>query len=626
MSALAVIFNWDGSPVEPKILEAMAIQVSGLGPDGIHYLYRNNIGFAYLALNSTPESLHEKQPLESEENRYFLVADVRLDNRPELLNTLRRQLPNKEIITDPDIVLAAYRKWGDESPAHLIGDFAFVIWDNETQEIFAARDTMHARTLHYAKLGKSLCITSEAQQIIQHPLAQVTINELAVASWLIAEPRNHLSMFEEAQPIPTGHCLKWKERKISVWRYWEINPEHRIRYKNTEEYEEHLREILSRAVHDRMRSNGSIIACELSGGMDSSTVTALAQSQAPSLNKNILALSHKYTKHPACDESAYIDTITQHLELDHCYINIEQEGSLGLTTQPPCSLENPAAFWYPKIRPSIDHASQAGAQVLLTGIGGDEATWGHLSIYLHRLLRGDFRVLMEIDVLAKRNQAHYLQVLYGLLLHPLIPESVKIAKRALIKKLKPPEISTQTSWIPEETIKRLNIPDAVNPISTLHFKNKAQDEWHKCLSRAHYSTLHIYNWAGATAGVDVRHPFIDRRLLEFTFAVPVSLWQQHTYPKWLLRQSMQQLLPKTIVERGMKTDFSTYYKSELKSHRYVINKLIKSPCLQQHKLINHTSFINAFNTYLDEGDLRGTLAFCYVAATAKWCNTHFREG
>ena len=254
MSALAIILNRDGSPV------------SGLGPDGISYLYRDHIGLAYLALNSTPESLHETQPLESEEKRYLLVADARIDNRPEMLDTLHGYLPNKETITDPDIILAAYRKWEADAPAHLIGDFAFVIWDTLDKVLFAACDALGMRGLYHAKCGNSLCLASEAVQILEHPDSSPNLSKLALAGWLISRPDPDRSPFADIHFLPGGSRLQSTPTSIHIERYWPPTPFSSIRYKHFGEYEQHLLSILTRTVSDRMRSQHQTIASELSAG------------------------------------------------------------------------------------------------------------------------------------------------------------------------------------------------------------------------------------------------------------------------------------------------------------------------------------------------------------------------
>ncbi len=622
MSAFTVVLNRNGAPVDPKILEAMTAPASQLGPDGIDYLYQDNIGLAYLAFNSTPESLQETQPLRSEEGRYLLVADARIDNRPELLSTLREYLPSKDTLTDPDIILAAYRKWGVKAPAHLIGDFAFVIWDTTNQELFAARDPMQIRPLHYAELTECLCLTTEAHQITQHPQANCRPNRLAITYWLLVEPKNHLSMFEGINALPAGHSLTNNRNILHISKYWELDPEFRIHYKKTADYEEHLRELLSRAINDRMRTNGSMIACELSGGMDSSTITALAHQQAGKHNLRLLALSKNYKNNPSCSEASFIEKTTRHLGVKHRYIDIEKEGGLDYHAHSSAALESPSGFWLPHALPSTAHASDAGARILLTGHGGDELTAGHKLIYLDRLIHGDLQVIREIGVLSKKLNIPVQQLLYRLIINPLIPKKIKEAKHALTALTQPNRAPSTPPWLTSKALEQFAIQRSSNPPHTRPFRNKAKQAWIQHISKSYNHACQVYRWAGGLSQVDVRHPFFDRRLLEFTFAIPIGLWHQQGYRKWLLRQSMKGLLPDSVVWRDQKTRFDSYYKSELASHQQTVRVLLEDNFLTSSNLVNSGRFLDALDAYLKHEEDGSIVALFYTIATLAWCTAH----
>src|SRR5215218_5635872 len=111
----------------------MAQAAAHRGPDGIRYWRNGNVGLAHLALNITPESFHERQPLESDRSDLVLTADARVDNRGELARSLRAEgyLKNghsqDDALTDADLILAAYQCWGEACPVRIIGDFAFAL-------------------------------------------------------------------------------------------------------------------------------------------------------------------------------------------------------------------------------------------------------------------------------------------------------------------------------------------------------------------------------------------------------------------------------------------------------------------------------------------------------------------
>src|SRR5215208_660198 len=121
MSGICGVVNLDGSPVEPEALRKMAEAASYRGPDGIRYWRKGAAGLANLALNITPESLHEQQPLVDQRGELVLTADARVDNRDELIRTLMSKgCLHHKTATDAEVILAAYQCWGEECPSHII--------------------------------------------------------------------------------------------------------------------------------------------------------------------------------------------------------------------------------------------------------------------------------------------------------------------------------------------------------------------------------------------------------------------------------------------------------------------------------------------------------------------------
>ncbi|NJK41363.1 MAG: hypothetical protein HC934_08430 [Acaryochloridaceae cyanobacterium SU_2_1] len=138
MSAIAGIFHRDHCPLQPQQLEEMIQALAHRGPQGCHSWLQGSIGLGHCLLWTTPESIHETLPLQQE--TLVITADVRLDNRPDLIDQLDLQDPDLSQLTDSQLILAAYQRWGKSCPAYLLGDFAFALWDGKQQQLFCARD------------------------------------------------------------------------------------------------------------------------------------------------------------------------------------------------------------------------------------------------------------------------------------------------------------------------------------------------------------------------------------------------------------------------------------------------------------------------------------------------------
>ena len=169
MSAICGIVHFDDKPVGQADLESMVESSPGRGPDGCASFTHENAGFAHLAFHVTPESVHERQPLLSDDGQLVLVADVRLDNREQLFNKLDISPLPGSIITDPDLILHSFRKWGTACVEHLLGDFVFSIWDKQKKTLFLARDPLGAYGVSCHRRGSTLIFASETAALLDFP-------------------------------------------------------------------------------------------------------------------------------------------------------------------------------------------------------------------------------------------------------------------------------------------------------------------------------------------------------------------------------------------------------------------------------------------------------------------------
>jgi asparagine synthase (glutamine-hydrolysing) len=146
MSAIFGIFNLDGKPVKLENLERMQQAMAYWGPDGSGVWCEGPVGLGHLMLHNTPESLYETLPLQSETGELILTAGARLDNRDELFRVLKVSPSERASLPDSALILRAYQKWGADCPTHLLGDWAFALWDARHRRLFIARD-------HYGNTG-----------------------------------------------------------------------------------------------------------------------------------------------------------------------------------------------------------------------------------------------------------------------------------------------------------------------------------------------------------------------------------------------------------------------------------------------------------------------------------------
>jgi len=148
MSAIIGIYNRTGQPVDPEALQGMTDILTHRGPDGQGVWASGPAGLGHRMLWTTPESLHETLPFADDAAGLTITADARIDNREELLPLLGLTDGPPEQVSDSRVILAAYAKWGEHCPEHLLGDFAFVIWDAAAQTLFCACDHFGVKPLY----------------------------------------------------------------------------------------------------------------------------------------------------------------------------------------------------------------------------------------------------------------------------------------------------------------------------------------------------------------------------------------------------------------------------------------------------------------------------------------------
>ncbi len=195
MSGIAGIIHFDGSGVEPGLIEKMTAAMPYRGPDGINHWVKGSVALGQCMLRTTPESLEETQPLTNEDESLVLVIDGRVDNWEELRHTLLGKGALLRTRSDAELVLRAYETWGQDCILHIDGDFALVIWDTQRRAAFCARDRVGNKPFNYSWDGKTFVFASELHPILGLPGAREVFNEGMLAEYLGNEWHSHEETF-----------------------------------------------------------------------------------------------------------------------------------------------------------------------------------------------------------------------------------------------------------------------------------------------------------------------------------------------------------------------------------------------------------------------------------------------
>ena len=277
MSGICGILSLNGSTIDPAEIKAIAQSLERRGPDGTHVWRDGPVALGHALLATTPEALTEVLPLTDRQSGCTITADVRLDNREELLAALGMEAETRTI-GDGELILRAYLHWGEPCPEHLLGDFAFAIWDPRSNIVFCARDHMGMRQLSYHHApGQTFIFATEPEAVLEHPLVPKQINEGRIADFLDYMEGIDLTstFFEDVVRLPPAHCLTVSNRGLSLRRYWELRLGSELKLDSDEAYTRAFLDVYTEAVRCRLRSAGPVGSL-LSGGLDSNSVASVA--------------------------------------------------------------------------------------------------------------------------------------------------------------------------------------------------------------------------------------------------------------------------------------------------------------------------------------------------------------
>jgi asparagine synthase (glutamine-hydrolysing) len=554
---------------------------------------------------TTGESLHEKLPLVSPKGDLVLTADARIDNREELIALLGFGKIATERITDSQLILAAYEKWGEHCPEKLLGDFAFVVWDGHNQTLFCARDHFGMKPFCYHfQAGRIFAFASEVKAIFCLPDVPHQLNEIRIADHLASYVGDKsMTFYREIFRLPPSHSLTVDLRGARLRQYWSLDPNREIHYSSDQEYAEEFRRIFTEAVRCRLRSSYPIGA-ELSGGLDSSSVVCVTRQLLEAEGKHPLhTFSTLFGTVPECDERSFIQTVINQGEMEPHFVPGDRHSPLSDLDRvhwhhdQPCIFHNQFLNWTRN-----QAAQQMGIRVMLNGEDGDTVVC-HGDAYLTELSRAarwdsfcqeahglsqHFGVpsgrwlhwygLSRLRELASEGRwvafasaARHISRGFDIScarlvldhgLRPLVPQPIRQSWRLITHR--GPRNGGFGFLIKPSFAQRVGLAEAIQarsetrPVETLR-------EWH-WLGLTGGMIPMVAEWlnrSAAAVSVDSRQPFFDRRLAEFCLALPPEQKLSQGWPRRIMRQAMEGLLPSTIQWRVGKSSLGLNFARNL---------------------------------------------------------------
>jgi len=485
-------------------------------------------------LRTTHEAQTERQPA-SLEGRYRIVADARLDAREELIDKLQGAKRNVDSnALDCDLILHAYAVWGAACVDRLRGDFSFALWDSDHKRLFGARDHFGIKPFYYASIGSLVVASNTLDCIRMDPAVSKRLNDLAIADFLlfdmIREPG--ATSFADIHRLPPAHVLVCEGGNISTRRYWTLPVSDPGVYKRSSECVEQFRELLDRAVADRLGTDS--VGVLMSGGLDSPTIAASARRK---LSRNgapcgLRAYTEVFESLIPYEERRYAGLVAEALKIpiefqitdepDLCEHPYDREREWPEPVHSPWSDSGMAQLRQVALR----------HRVALTGFGGDPALSCLLSVHFSQLLKSR-RIGQACSDAARYLAAEgrftrlYVRTRWGKWFggKSQIPQYPEWLNHDLEKRL-----ALRERWegftnapVPNGTARRTAYEAMVDPFWPNLFEG--------------------YDPGLTRISVEVRHPFFDLHLVSFLLALPALPWCSD---KELLREAARGVLPDAV--------------------------------------------------------------------------------
>jgi asparagine synthase (glutamine-hydrolysing) len=519
MCGIAGVFQFNDIKVDATKAQLMCDVMAHRGPDGEGAWYNSNATVALLHRRLSIIDLSDAaaQPMISDDHHVVIAFNGEIYNYIEIRNELIAHGVSFKTNSDTEVLLQSYMHWGVKCLNHFNGMFAFAIWDNQKQELFCARDRFGEKPFHYFKSNDVFAFASEIKSIKAY-LSDITIDQQVLQNYLDEKLviDNSITFFKDVSALEPATYLIVSKNKFEKHIYWNIElKEEDISF---QESKLKFQTLFNKSIQLRLRSDVPV-GSSLSGGLDSSSIVC-------SLNElgveNMQTFSARFKSE--LDEGKWISDVTNKTT----YVNNEvwPEPSTFLSElekmiwhheYPPGSASVFAQWCVMKL------PRTKGVKVLLDGQGADEYLAGYDELKYYALWehyhKGNFKKFFEERNHFKKHYGKDKSIGYAFLMDPLLKVFGK--KREVFK-----------------------YGHSLKQVLKYYTENKLNE------------LLRYADRNSMANSIEVRLPFLDHHLVEFTFSLPMTHIYNHGKTKFILRESMKKVLPDSVYNRTDKIGFA----------------------------------------------------------------------
>jgi len=560
MCGFVGILNKNGLNVRPDVLQKMADTIHHRGPDEEGIFINDNCGFYHKRLSIIDLNTGQ-QPMTF--GNYTIVFNGEIYNYIELREDLKLKGHQFETTSDTEVILHLYREYGEDCVKKLNGMFAFIIYDKSNNQMYVARDHFGIKPLYWYQDKNRILFGSEIKAILAHPEikaipATENLYEYLTFQFLIGDN----TLFQNVKKCQPGHYsiinLKtWSFKTVNYWR-----PDFRTDvFHNEEFFINELQNILDDTITQQLRSDVPI-GTYLSGGIDSSLVTIMA---SKIVNQPLKSFSGAFNEGPEFNELKYARIAAKKANSELFEIFPSEQEFIDALPKLIYHLDEPVAG--PGLFPQymVSKFASNHVKVILGGQGGDEIFGGYaryLVAYLEQALKGSiFETNEEVEHIVTLNS-----ILPNL---PSLKQYIPMLKSFWKKDVFEPMDRRYFNLLNRMgSISNFLHPDFINGGNENRIFDKFSEQFNQHNTKSYYNKmtqfdlsaslpalLQVEDRVSMAVSIESRVPLLDRRIIDLISKMPAGMKFKGGELKYLLRQTIKEIMPPEILNRKDKMGF-----------------------------------------------------------------------
>lgn len=586
MCGICGILNLDKKPVDEGSVRKMMASIKHRGPDDEGLFFHENIGLGFVRLSIIDLSQSSHQPMMDDSGRYALIFNGEIYNYLEIREELISKGYKFKSSGDAEVLLYSYIEWGKECLNRFNGMFAFAVWDKSEKKLFAARDRFGVKPFYYYMNENVFIFGSEICSILKVVEENTLQNDNAIFDYLVYNRTDQTenTFFKNIKKLQHACYIEIVNNKFVNGKWYNLIDNLNKPFKDPDEFVE----LLSSSIGLRLRSDVPVGVC-FSGGLDSSSIVSLLLRD---FNKHDISTfsavynieGHKY------DESEFIYEYKN--VLSNMYYVTPNADSLmkdiynfvKAHNEPVTSTSLYAQF-------KVMELAKSNVVVVLDGQGADELLAGYhyfFGIYFRELL-GKLKLFKLSSEMCKYVINH--KEIYGLktFLYFMLPSFLKTKARVMEK-----------GFLSKDFQKKCADDNVI--VDILY---DSKNIYEALINHFEYKLEHLLKWEDRNSmwfSLEARIPFLDYRLVESALSMDSSYKIRNGMTKYLLRESVKNLIPEKIRLRTDKIGFNTPEDDWFHTEKFaaLINDILNSKSFSERGYINASKAKELYNKHLNK--------------------------